>query len=70
MQYFVVRGNILFPSYQKKGRVQKWQVEMEWEVFNESQSIAIGTCLFGLYRFYLLKFPALPRVALLVLFFF
>ena len=23
----------------QKGRVRKWQVEMEWEVFNKSQTI-------------------------------
>ena len=30
----------------KKGHVRKWEVEMEWEVFNKSQTIPIGTYFF------------------------
>ena len=42
LQYFVVRSSTLCASHQNKGHVQKWEVEMKWEVFNKSQTIPKG----------------------------
>ena len=60
----------LFESSAKKGRVRsEWEVGIEWEVFNKSQSNSIGTFYAGLYLLYLLKLPAPPCAVLLVIIF-